>query len=657
MAKKKKDPLEETPVLEETASASENITEDEPIPTDTEAVTAEETAEETVSAGAETSAGISVPKTPKKSRKKKKAAQKRARQEEERKAREEKQPQQETAPVPVPVSEPEPEPAPEPEPTPEPEPEPTPEPEPEPTPEPEPEPESGKKAGRRSRRKSGKKEGGKRSAGKIIAGILLTLLVAAGGTQIGIKIHRDNEEKKYIEYRKSLPYTIESMESTGEFDEDGLVTVSVKITEDEYKDGVPLYCITDRDYLPLDNTTEWLEAEDWTCTFSVGPGHYFFHLKDCNNVYTTDRDEYAKLDTTLAIRLVGNKAYLAVGAYKKGYSYELATLGHVDPEVEWSVADTSILEAATGAVRGLQAGTSSLVVSAGGLSDSVDVLVTDLITLPDSNTYKKKLLQGEIYTPEEEAILDEILFSRVEEAGDATRGGVVAATRFLTLEFPYRVSYFFENGRLDPYAGPGSHYCDGEGRYYHRGLYLTSAKYESLDPKGIRYGPAHWGALLYNWEEKYHFKPGQKYPNGLDCSSFVCWCLKNGGFDFGDVGAGAVEGQFELSDLGEKLPITTELLQSDMIAPGDLIYTDGHMALIVGISDEKIYVAEALFNCVRITSFARRYGAVPHALYTHINLMGEEYAKNGNGEGNWTMMWDWYEGMIDVDRNWNEEWR
>ena len=118
-----------------------------------------------------------------------------------------------------------------------------------------------------------------------------------------------------------------------------------------------------------------------------------------------------------------------------------------------------------------------------------------------------------------------------------------------------------------------------------------------------------------------------------------------------------MEGQFELSDLGEKLPITTELLQSDRIAPGDLIYTDGHMALIVGISDEKIYVAEALFNCVRITSFARRYGAVPHALYTHINLMGEEYANNGNGEGNWTMMWDWYEGMVDVDRNWNEEWR
>ena len=70
MAKKKKDPLEETTVLEETASASEDITENEPIPTGDDAVPALETAEEAASAGAETPAGINVPKTPKKSRKK-----------------------------------------------------------------------------------------------------------------------------------------------------------------------------------------------------------------------------------------------------------------------------------------------------------------------------------------------------------------------------------------------------------------------------------------------------------------------------------------------------------------------------------------------------------------------------------------------------------
>ncbi|MBQ5412866.1 MAG: hypothetical protein IIU19_05730 [Oscillospiraceae bacterium] len=648
MAERKMDPLEETKVLEDTTSAFEDTTEELNIPTDSAAAPA-----------AAPSAGINTPKTKKKSRKKKKAAQKRQKLEQEKKAQQ-KPEEPEEAPVPEPVTAAEPKPgtAPAPVSEPQPEPEVIPEPVPEPEPEPEPVPEPKTKKAFRSEKKAVKEQDktGHRRIWKKVVAALFALMLTAGLTYGGYRIYAHIQTERYIEYRKGLPYLIESMESTGEFDDDGLVTVTVKITEDEYKDGVPLYCITDRNYLPLDNTTQWQQAKDWKCTFSVGPGHYYFHLKDCNNVYTTSSEELSKLDSTLAVKLVGYRADLAVGAFKKGYTYELATLGNADPEVTWTVGDSEILEAAQGAVRGLKPGNSTLIVSADGHSDSVDVLVTDMITLPNSNTYKKPLLQGDVYTPEEEAVLDSILFARVEEAGDMTRGGVVAATRFLTLEFPYRVPYFFENGRMDPYLG-GSHYCDGEGRYYHKGLYLTSAKYDEIDPKGIRWGPAHWGAPLYNWEEKYHFKPGQKYPNGLDCSSFVCWCLRNGGFDFGDVGAGAVAGQFELSDLGEQRPISTELLQSDEIRPGDLIYTDGHMALIVGISEEKLYVAEALFNCVRVTSFARRYSAVPHALYTHINLMSEEYAKAGNGEGKWTMMWDWYEGMEDVDRNWNQEWR
>ena len=132
------------------------------------------------------------------------------------------------------------------------------------------------------------------------------------------------------------------------------------------------------------------------------------------------------------------------------------------------------------------------------------MLVTDLISVPDPDTYSKPLLVGDVYSVEQEALLDEILASRVEQAGEKTRGAVVAAARFLTLEFKQRVPYFYENGRLKPYGGGGA-YADGEGRYYHKGLYLTSAKYAELDPRGIAYGPAHWGAPLMNWEDKYGY--------------------------------------------------------------------------------------------------------------------------------------------------------
>lgn len=57
-----------------------------------------------------------------------------------------------------------------------------------------------------------------------------------------------------------------------------------------------------------------------------------------------------------------------------------------------------------------------------------------------------------------------------------SRAGVAEAARFLTLEFPYRIGYFNENGRL---ANPPK--VDCEERYYHKGLYLHSSRFEVGD--------------------------------------------------------------------------------------------------------------------------------------------------------------------------------
>ena len=42
--------------------------------------------------------------------------------------------------------------------------------------------------------------------------------------------------------------------------------------------------------------------------------------------------------------------------------------------------------------------------------------------------------------------VDDILEYKINKAGYLTRAGVVEAMRFITLDFPYRVNYFYENG-------------------------------------------------------------------------------------------------------------------------------------------------------------------------------------------------------------------
>lgn len=164
---------------------------------------------------------------------------------------------------------------------------------------------------------------------------------------------------------------------------------------------------------------------------------------------------------------------------------------------------------------------------------NLNVVVTNLITNPIISS--KEILPCNKYTEEEGILIDNILEYKINEAGYKTRAGVVAAARFLTLQFPYKIPYFYENGRVN---NTGVNFADGEGRYYHQGLYLTNSKKNSIIASVS--GPCIWGCPLYNWEDdlEYGYVWGVKKPNGLDCSGFVSWILYNGGFDPGDNGFG-----------------------------------------------------------------------------------------------------------------------
>ena len=80
--------------------------------------------------------------------------------------------------------------------------------------------------------------------------------------------------------------------------------------------------------------------------------------------------------------------------------------------------------------------------------------------------------------------------------------------------------------------------------------------------------------------------------------------------------------------------MTKDFVLNGSYKVGDLIGRDGHIALIAGLDEENIYIAESLVGGVVIKSFAKN-GSELYKLYSFINNMDEYYKE----EGNYTNMW------------------
>ena len=300
----------------------------------------------------------------------------------------------------------------------------------------------------------------------------------------------------------------------------------------------------------------------------------------------------------------------------------------ISRDITLSSSDDSVVRVEGNTFYGVSVGNATIIAKSEDVEKSYNVNVTDLITAPVLKK-NKAYLPCKRYTNEENVLLDKILESRVKEMGEGTRGGVLAAARFITLEFPYTIGYFNENGRLN---GHGYRpYIDAEGRYYHKGLYLSEEKYKDII-KSTKTGPKMWGCKLYdNFVDRYK-------ANGFTCSGFVTWAMYNGGFATGDVGAGDYK-QFDddLSDLGSHQKITYKYMKNGNYKVGDFIARNGHAALIVGIDDKTIYTAESLPPKLKIYTYDRYSGIVNDQNLTYVIEMSDIYP---NGDGITTDMWE-----------------
>lgn len=348
-------------------------------------------------------------------------------------------------------------------------------------------------------------------------------------------------------------------------------------------------------------------------------------------------NKYGRSETYNLIDHINNKlefnfdkkeAYLAVGesmniTYSDKYVYPIESI------YEFYSTDDHIAKVQDGKIIGVAPGVTYIKEKSS--SEAIKVTVTDLITPYTLSKVKKEVIPCERYSEEEANLLDELLKYYINEAGYKTRAGAVAAGRFLTLQFKYRVPYFYENGRIND---SGVHKADGEGRYYKTGLYLSKSKY-----KDILYTYADkvmWGCPLKNGtnNQRYGFVAGNKLPNGLDCSGFVSWALVNGGFDPGDVGAGENEGIYQLTDTGEFRTLDRNLALSGKIKTGDLFNFWGHIALIIGQDENNFYVAESLPHLGGVIAKTYPKNTVANT-FEFVVFMDKFYINDGNLKDYW----------------------
>lgn len=334
------------------------------------------------------------------------------------------------------------------------------------------------------------------------------------------------------------------------------------------------------------------------------------------------------IDNKLDFKFSKSEAYLAVGD-KMDIDYSDEYVFPVDRMYEFYSLDENIAKIQDGKIHGVAPGITYIKEKSS--DNALKITVTDLISPYTLSKVKKEIVPCNIYNEDEARMLDNILEYFVDEAGYQTRAGAVAAGRFLTLQFKYRVPYFYENGRIND---SGVHKADGEGRYYKKGLYLSESKYNDI--KFTYADKAMWGCPLRNGtnNQKYGYVAGKKMPNGLDCSGFVSWTLVNGGFDPGDVGAGENEGIYQLTDTGEFTTLTRDLALSGKIKTGDLFNFWGHIALIIGQDEKNYYVAESLPHLGGVIAKTYPKSTVANT-FEFVVFMDKFYKEDGNLTDYW----------------------
>ena len=379
-----------------------------------------------------------------------------------------------------------------------------------------------------------------------------------------------------------------------------------------------VYCLlSNDDASPTLDSNEWVQMKDNKCVFDFENNHYNLYVKKDDIIIYSNKNS-----KILSFEFNDNRKYFANNNEYK-LLYDIKYIGD-NPNIKWSSDNDDIISIEDGTIKTKKDGKVTITAQYDKTSKKIDITSTSLIVeKPKTYDYKKKYLPCEKYSEEENNLIDEILDYRAHQVGFKTRAAAVETARFLTLEFPYRINYFYETGRLTQ-----ANKIDGEGRYYHIGMYLNSSRYKNISKSTSK--PKIWGCSLY--DSPVH----RNVDNGLDCSGFVSWALLNAGFDVGDLGAGVSNVKNLSQSLGEFKDSSVSLTKK--LKVGDLLHSykaGGHIGIIVGIDDNYFYVAQALwFNQIGVI-ITKATASELVKEFPHFVLMDKFYKEDGNLTNMW----------------------
>lgn len=418
-------------------------------------------------------------------------------------------------------------------------------------------------------------------------------------------------------YQSNLYLNISNIEVIKVNDDKTSFNISIKGKSKE-----PFKCIAYNDTYNAEDT-----SNNGICnlTLNINKDYKIYLKNNHNKTKEVNLTDY--VDNILSFNFENDIIYMVLGT-EKSLKYDELVIDKNKNLSKITSSNENIVSIKSGIMKANAEGECEIKTG----NKSIKIVVTDIIEKPNYHEEKKEVIPCNQYSKTEAELLDKLLAFKINESGYQTRAGAVEAARFLTLEFKYRIPYFYENGRVHP---SGVHYADGEGRYYKVGLYLDDSKKDDIIASYR--GPAIWGCPLINLEPapEYGYIMGAKKPNGLDCSGFISWALKNAGFDPGDIGAGDSEYPYQMTKLGEFVSLTPELIKSGKIRTGDLINYWGHIGMIIGIDEDNIYVAESLPGLGG--AVAKKYSKTNiRNTFTHVVLMDKYYEKDGNLTDMWS---------------------
>ena len=190
------------------------------------------------------------------------------------------------------------------------------------------------------------------------------------------------------------------------------------------------------------------------------------------------------------------------------------------------------------------------------------------------------------------------LANRVSEAGIKTRAGVVAAANYLATELGYRIEYWWA------------------GKYNKVGL------------------NSEWGCDKKIWasDGSGKYAQGNVLPYGMDCTGFVKWAFIQAGFDESLIPKSymASENYGNSRPRNVKFSENSDLINNLQI--GDLLKGPNHYALVVGVDDTRIKIAQLTPRGVGVDLINKKTGTPITATssFTSYVLLEDFYQTYGN---------------------------